>query len=111
MNNKSKELYNILNIVVECCAFQISEDGTMSITKDDILGKSRAENVVMTRCILVHQLIDAGYSITTCAQLLNRTIPAIRHLITLGYDYLKTSKAYRIANAEVILKCKDINIL
>lgn len=108
MNNKEAELYRILDIVVSCCSTQISEDGKMSLTKDDILGKSRVENVVMTRCILCRIVIWNGYSVTTMAQMLNRTATAIRHLITLGDNYHKSSRAYRIAEAEAMLKCKDI---
>lgn len=109
MNNKQTELYRILDNVVKCCATQVDDTGKLSVTKDDVLGKSRTENIVMTRCILVSQIIGAGYSVTTVAQLLHRTVPAIRHLINLGYQYRKTSRAYRIADAEATILCKDIN--
>lgn len=108
MNNKEMELYRILDIVVECCATQVDDTGKMSVTREDVLGKSRAENLVMTRCILVNQIIGAGYSTTTAALLLHRTVHAIRHLLEVGCQYERTSRAYRIANAEATLKCKDI---
>lgn len=108
MNNKETELYRILDYVVECCATRVDEQGTMSVTREDVLGKSRAENAVMTRCILVSQIIGAGYSTTTAAQLLHRTPHAIRHLLEVGLQYERTSRAYRIANAEATLKCRDI---
>lgn len=110
MNNKEVELYRIVDYVVECCATQVDESGRMSVTRQDVLGKSRAENVVMTRCILVNQLIGAGYSTTTAAQLLHRTTHAVRHLLEVGHQYEQTSRAYRIANAEATIKCKDINL-
>lgn len=109
MNNKELELYRIVDIVVECCAMQVDDTGRMSVTREDVLGKSRAENVVMTRCILVHQLVGAGFSTTTAAQLLHRTTHAVRHLLEVGDQYMKTSRAYRIANAEATLRCKDID--
>lgn len=109
MNNKETELYRILDLVVECCATQVDENGKMSITREDVLGKKRAENVVMTRCILVNQIVSAGYSTTTAAMLLHRTPHAIRHLLEVGTQYEKTSRAYRIANAEATLKCRDIS--
>lgn len=108
MNNKETELYRILDYVVECCATQVDEKGTMSLTRNDVLGKSRTENVVMTRCILVNQIVSAGFSTTTAAQLLHRTPHAIRHLLEVGTQYEQTSRAYRIANAEATLKCRDI---
>lgn len=107
MNNKEHELYRILDNVVQCCAFKVDE-GKMSITKEDVLGRSRAENVVMTRCILVHQIVGAGYSTTTAAQLLKRDVHTIRHLLELGYQYQTTSRAYRIAHAEATLLCQDV---
>lgn len=109
MNNKEHELYRILDNVIQCCATKVSED-RMSLTADDVIGRSRAENVVMTRCVLVHQIISAGYSTTTAAQLLGRTPHAIRHLLELGSSYEKTSRAYRIADAEATLMCRDISV-
>lgn len=108
MNNKEIELYRILDAVISCCATQIDEQGTMSITRDDVLGRNRAENAVMTRCVLAEMVVMAGYSITTLAQLLHRTQPAVRHLLELSADFRKTSRAYRIAEAEATIMCKDI---
>lgn len=109
MNNKENELYRIVDYVVSCCATHVDDSGRMSVTREDVLGRSRSENVVMTRCILVNQIIGAGYSTTTAAQLLKRTPHAIRHLLDVGNQYEHTSRAYRIANAEATLKCKEIS--
>lgn len=108
MNNKQRELMRIVDAVVSCCCTDVDNSGTKSLTADDVLGKSRAENVVMTRAILVSQVLSSGYSVTTCAQLLCRTAHAVRHLNELGYQYMRTSRAYRIAHAESTLLCKDI---
>ena len=94
--------------MVRCCATQIDSDGRMSVTVEDVLGKSRAENVLMTRCILVGEMVGAGYSVTTAAQLLRRTPQAVRHLQKLGYQYHRSSRAYRIAEAEAVLLCRRI---
>lgn len=107
MNNKQSELNKLVDIAVKCCATEIDDKGTLSLTKDDVLGKNRTENVVMTRCILVHLILHEGYSISTISQLLNRTIPAIRHLEKLGYTFEKTSRAYRIAQAEAIVMLEE----
>lgn len=108
MNDKETELYRIIECVVRCCATQIDSDGRMSVTVDDVLGKSRAENVLMTRCILVGEMVGAGYSVTTAARLLRRTPQAVRHLQELGYQYHRSSRAYRIAEAEAVLLCRRI---
>lgn len=73
MNDKEKVLYGIVDCVIKCCATEIGE-GVYSVTREDVLGKSRAENVVMTRCVLASQIVHAGYSVTTVAQLLGRTV-------------------------------------
>lgn len=106
MNDKGSELYRILDNVVKSCTIEL--EGVVTATKEDVLGKSRLENVVMTRCILVHQIISAGYTTTTAAILLHRTPHAVRHLLELADNYMKTSRAYRIANAEATILCRDI---
>lgn len=50
MNNKEKYLHKILDVVVENCSYM--GGSKLSITKEDILGKSRNENAVMTKCIV-----------------------------------------------------------
>lgn len=107
INNKERELYRIVDNVVRCCATEI-EDGKMSITREDVLGRSRAENLVMTRCVLASQIIHAGYSVTTVSQLLKRTVAAVRNMLRMDRNYYDTSRAYRIASAEATLLCKDV---
>lgn len=46
MNDKEKYLNKILDVVVESCNY--ISGGKLSITKEDILGKSRNENIIMT---------------------------------------------------------------
>lgn len=77
MNDKEKELWRVIDNVIKCCAIELPS-GELSITREDVLGKSRAENLVMTRCMVVEQMIHAGFSITTIATVLNRTVPAPR---------------------------------
>lgn len=106
MNNKEKLMYMLVDTVVDCCSIEIN--GIKSVTTEMVLGKSRAENVVMTRCIVAQQLINAGYSTTTVATLLNRTVHAIRHMIEVSDQYMHTSRAYRLAMAQATLGCRDL---
>ena len=99
MNAKETELNRIIDAVVSCCA--TSHDGRTSLTRKDILGNCRSENAVMTRCILVTQILAAGYSIGTVAFLFNRSMQSVRHLRKLSEDFRVTSRAYRIAEEEV----------
>lgn len=108
MNNKQNNLLNIVDIVVECCATKIDEEGKMSVTRDQVLGKCRSENLIMTRCILCECIIYQGYSVTTAAQLLNRTPSAIRHLLELAHQYHSSSRAFRIAEQEAEDMCESL---
>lgn len=80
----------------------------LCITREDVLGKSRAENLVMARCMVVEQMIHAGFSITTIATVLNRTVSAVRHLSKMSYTYISTSRVYRLATAQATLLNKDV---
>ena len=104
MNDKEKYLNKILDAVVESCSYM--GGSKLSITKEDILGKSRNENVIMTRCIAVAMMIQVGFSVTTCSGLFGRTTPAIRHIIQLDRQFVQTSMVYRIANRQADRRCK-----
>lgn len=101
-------MFKIVEIVVECCAMRVDFNGKMSVTVKDVLGKSREQNVVMTRCILVRILFFFGFSPPTAAMLLHRTTPAIRHLLKTAQDYHASSFAYRTAELEAEKKCKEL---
>lgn len=103
MNDKEKELWRVIDNVIKCCAIEL-QNGELSITREDVLGKSRAENLVMTRCMVVEQMIR----ITTIATVLNRTVPAVRHLCKMAYTYISTSRVYRLATAQATLLNKDV---
>lgn len=96
----------IVDIVVDCCKSGAYEDTAMS--KECLLGTSKNENVCMARAILVCQLIEAGYTITTISNLLKRTVQGIRHIVKTNYALMKSSRAYRIASNEVSERCKEL---
>lgn len=58
--------------------------------------------------MVVKQMIHAGFSVTTIAQILNRNVGSIRHLRKLAYDYISTSRVYRLATAQATLLNKDV---
>jgi len=103
MNRKAEYINRIIDIVVECCSADIG-GGRQSFTRDDLLGNSRAENVVMSRCILVMLILTEGYTVTTCSQILGMTPHAVRNLRNKGNDYQFSSRAFRIASSEATLK-------
>ena len=104
MNRKDFELSSIVDIVVDCCKGSVYSDN--AFTREELLGSSKNEYICMARAILVCQLIDAGYTITTISKLLKRTVQGIRHIIKSNYSLLKSSRAYKIASSEVAERCK-----
>lgn len=106
MNNKSEWLLRVVDTVVDCCSMEVDSSGRRNMTRDDVLGKSRSENIVMTRCIVAMLIVGEGYSVSTVAMLMNRTSHAVRKMIESGHQYQMTSRAFRIANAEATLAVK-----
>lgn len=106
MNRKQELINKIIDIVLECCNTEIY--GVEPITHDDLLGPDRSENVVMTRCIFVTQMIFMGFSRTTVANILHRNEKTIGNILTQAHQYRITSCAYRIAEAESTIEMKAI---
>lgn len=79
MNKKEELIWRVIDNVISCCAVT-RIDGAKSITREDVVGKSREENVVLTRCLVVEQMVHAGFTISTIAFILNRTVQATRQL-------------------------------
>ena len=104
MNDKDYELDRIVSVVINCTKSSIWSDN--SITREELLGKSKNENACMARAILVSQLINAGFTISTISGLLRRTAQGIRHIIKTNYSLLKSSRVYKIASGEVAEKCR-----
>ena len=73
MNDKERELWRVIDNVIKCCAMT-NDDGSLSITRKDVLGKSKAENLVMCRCVVVEQMLHAGFSVTTISKILNKSV-------------------------------------
>ncbi len=103
MNKKEELIWRVIDNVINCCAVT-RIDGAKSITREDVVGKSREENVVLTRCLVVEQMVHAGFTISTIAFILNRTVQAIRHLL----NYYESSRAFRLSTSEATLLNKDV---
>lgn len=102
MNNKEAVQNRILEIVIDCCSSM-----STVVTRDDVLGKSRKEVLVWIRAIVVNIMLSSGYLTASVANFLNRTPPAIRHLMDLDTRLKRFSKAYKIASEEAMLLCKE----
>lgn len=107
MNKKEQLIWSIIDNVISCCAIT-KTDGSHSITRDDIVSKSREENVVMARALVVEQMVHAGFTITSIACILNRTVQATRHLFKMSTEFYQTSRAFRLATSEATLLNKDV---
>lgn len=107
MNKKEELIWKVIDNVISCCAVT-RIDGVKSISREDVVGKSREENVVITRCLVVEQMVHAGFTISTIAFILNSTVQATRHLLKMSADYYETSRAFRLATSEATLLNKDV---
>ena len=105
VNNKQNELNKIIENCISCC---ITQEGTDQVVKEKVLGKARSINIVMTRCVCVNQLIQAGYNICTIAEALHKTPTSIRKIKRVSTLFEKFSKAYKIAlnEASSLNQCK-----
>ena len=104
-NNKQNELNKIIENCISCC---ITQEVTNRVVKEKVLGKARSINIVMTRCVCVNQLIQAGYNICTIAEALHKTPTSIRKIKRVSSVFEKFSKAYQIAlnEASSLNQCK-----
>lgn len=107
MNKKETLIWSIIDNVIKACDIPRA-DGTHSITREAIVSKSREENVVMTRALVVEQMVHAGFTITSIAYILNRTVQATRYLFKLSTEFYRTSRAFRLATSEATLMNKDV---
>lgn len=107
MNKKEQLIWSIIDNVISCCAITRA-DGTRSITREDLVSKSREENVVMARALVVEQMVHAGFTITSIACILNRTVQATRYLFKMSAEFYQTSRAFRLATSEATLLNKDV---
>lgn len=108
MNELEKELNEVVSIVIECCVTTI-DNGSYSITRNDVLGKSKKENASIVRNMLATHLIKDGFSMTTISLLMGRTIQSVRNMLQAHEEWMRNSNAYRIANAQVIRKLSARN--
>lgn len=108
MNRKETLIWSIIDNVIIACDIPRA-DGTHSISREDIVGKSREENVVMARALVVEQMVHAGFTITSIAYILNRTVQATRHLFKMSTEFYQTSRAFRLATSETTLMNKDVD--
>ena len=108
MNKKEQLIWSIIDNVIIACDIPRA-DGTHSISREDIVGKSREENVVMARALVVEQMVHAGFTISSSiAYILNRTVQATRHLFKMSTEFYQTSRAFRLATSEATLMNKDV---
>ena len=105
MNDKERELYRIVDIVIACCAM----DGNEEELRKKVLGGSRDDNTVLTRCMMARMLAFAGYSNATIALLLHKDQRSVRNMLESARDFRKARRSYRIAEDEAMKKYAEIS--
>ena len=108
MNDKESIMSQAINLVLECTAYE-RHDGTLSVTKSDVLSPERkGDNVGMIRCILCRVLLMLGFTKESIADLLNRRIDTVNDMLMRGNIYEQTSYVYRVAQRQAEAKCRAI---
>lgn len=101
MNSKESLLDSVLRIGVECCSTKLDELCLIPITLEDVLGKKKTDNILMTRCMIVSKIRALGYSVETIAKVFKRTPMSIRNIVVVARQYHDYSSAYRLAEREL----------
>lgn len=104
MNKKEQELYKIVDIVIGCC----SMGGNEEELREKVLGGSRDDNTVLTRCMLARLLAFAGYSNATIAMLLHRDQKSVRNMLDAARDCRKSRRSYRVAEDEAMRMYREM---
>ena len=108
MSDKQDFVEAIIDVVYESCVTRAN--GNVNFSREELLGNCRKQSVVMTRCMLAMALHSKGYSKDTIAMILGKTEHQVNRLLSAHYDFEMTSHAYRVANAEAVLRCQEICI-
>lgn len=110
MNDINKEIHLIIDTVIACSKAEIAHD-VMSVTKEEVLGRSRKENAIRVRSLIAYFLYNDGLSITTIGQILGKSQQAVRYKLALHDNFYKSSHIFRIVHAQIVrtLKEKAIN--
>ena len=106
MNNINKEINRVIDTVIDCSKAVVSHEH-MSVTKEEVMKKSKKENAFRVRCLIVYFLYKDGLSVTTIGMLLGRTVQSVRYKLTQHDEFMKTSKIYRLVAAEIKEKLGD----
>lgn len=95
-------------LVLECTAYERA-DGTLSVTREDVLAPERkGDNVGMIRCILCRILLMLGFTKESIADLLNRKVDTVNDMLMRGNVYEQTSYVYRVAQRQAEQRCREI---
>lgn len=103
VNEKDAIKRKVLDIVIEEC-----DSADAPVTAEDVKGRKKTENVCMTRCILVTQLMFMGYSRTSIANFIGRSEQSISNILDAAHQYKIRSWAYRKTEAKTTLRIEGL---
>lgn len=106
MNNKEKLIEFIIDTSIEKCNVK-TLTGEDTVTKELLINKSRKENVVLTRAMIILLLKNNGFTNQTCADILSMTTVGVRNAIQLCNYQLRDSEAFRTSYSEITLGVRD----
>lgn len=101
MNECQRKLKMIVNVVISACDTSLTLEGKKDVLMQEVFSKSKKEDAVRTRTLLVVALKKYGYTNETICKLLDITESAVRKMISM-HDLLKnTNRIYELTSLSV----------
>lgn len=101
MNECQRKLKMIINVVISACDTSLTLEGKKDVLQKDVFSKSKKEDAVRTRTLLVVALKKYGYTNETICSLLDITESAVRKMLS-THDLLKnTNRIYELTSLSI----------
>lgn len=106
MNEQQRKLKMIINVVISACITSIMIEGEeeKKILMKDVFSKSKKENAIRTRTLLVVALRRYGFTAETVCKVLHMSKSAISKMMTSHEILKKNNRAYELTSKSV--KCQ-----
>lgn len=101
MNEQQRKLKMIINVVISACITTIMIEDEEEILMRDVFSKSKKENAIRTRTLLVVALRRYGFTAETVCKVLNLSKSSVSKMMSSHETLKKTSRAYELTSKSV----------
>lgn len=91
----------IINVVISACITTIMIEDEEEILMRDVFSKSKKENAIRTRTLLVVALRRYGFTSETVCKVLNLSKSSVSKMMSSHETLKKTSRAYELTSKSV----------